>query len=491
MYFSLYTTQKIILIKYRWVLNWLLFPFRKSPNNLQKSKTHLHNYQKIRNTGPEPVICHAPSRSIYFGFEGKVVPCCFNREFVYGKYPEISIKEMIKGENRKLLQNHLSIQDFSHGCEHCLKMINTGNYEGVEARLYDGLNKPKGGLPSEMIFELDNTCNLECVMCEGRFSSSILKNREGKDYTQGPYGASFVEQLIPYLEKLEVAKFLGGEPFLIKQYYDIWEVILKVNPKCIINLQTNGTVYNEKIENLLKRGHFQIGISLDSLDKKLFEEIRKPAVFENVVNNIDKFIKYTRKAGCFTNISVCPMRSNAEEIPQIVEFCNSKKVFIYFNTVYTENFSLMDWNSSELEKIYKLYKNKHFPGRSYLVRRNTASLRSLTTQIGEWYRLKLKEETRLIKRHYYKKDDFIALFEKKIIGSDTALKEKLLRNLQELPPEILLSDAHIEHLQQIPDEEFAGVLGKETDSGLQKLLNNFFETGNFLYKDPDNDLQTK
>jgi len=490
MYFSLYTTQKIILIKYRWVLNWLLFPFRKTPNNLQKSKTHLHNYQKIRNTGPEPVICHAPSRSIYFGFEGKVIPCCFNREFIYGKYPEISIKEIIEGGSRKLLQNYLSNEDFSHGCEHCLKMINTGNYEGVEARLYDGLKKQKGGFPAEMIFEIDNTCNLECVMCEGRFSSSILKNREGKDYTPGPYDASFVEQLIPYLEKLEVAKFLGGEPFLIKQYYDIWEIILKVNPKCIINLQTNGTVYNEKIEKLLKRGHFQIGVSLDSLNKSRFEEIRKPAVFENVINNIDKFINHTRKAGCFTNISVCPMRINAEEIPRIVEFCNSKKVFVYFNTVYTKKFSLMDWNSSEIGEIYKLFNNTRFRDKGYLAKRNINSFRSLTRQIGVWYKFKLKEETRLIKRHHYHKIEFIALFEKKIIGSDTALKEKLLRNLQELPQEILLSDAHLEHLQQIPNEEFAGVLVKETDSELQKLLHNFFETGNFLYKDTDNDLQT-
>jgi MoaA/NifB/PqqE/SkfB family radical SAM enzyme len=451
-------------------------------------KNKIGGYQKNRHTGPEPKICHAPLRSIYFGFNGLSIPCCFNRNYVYGTLPAQSVDEIIKSPLRAELQEKLKKEDFSYGCEHCLNMINTENFESVEARLYDGLNRQKKDFPSEMIFELDNTCNLECVMCEGRFSSSILKNRDGTDYKQGPYDATFVEQLTPYLKRLEVAKFLGGEPFLIKQYYDIWEIILKVNPKCIINLQTNGTVYNQKIESLLKRGRFQIGISLDSLDKNLFESIRRPAVFETVISNIEKFHKHTLKKNCFINISTCPMIQNYKEVPQIVNYCNSKEFFIYFNTVYTNHFNLQELNSAELKAIVNYYKTSLLKGRGYIAKRNKNTFLSLTRQIANWQLQKLIEEERLVRRYTYSIEGFFTLIQQKTGRRDHFLDEKINRNLTGLPQEIKLSDAHLEHLQQISSEEFVRVLNQQPDIVLQKLMKNFLDTGNFLFNEKQNDV---
>lgn len=472
--------SRMIRIKSRWAKNWLVYPFRHGSGGSENPNPALEAYQKARHTGPEQAVCHAPMRSIYFGFEGKATPCCFNREFLYGTYPEQDLAAIVGSGARRQLQKSLEIPDFSKGCQHCASLINSGDHEGVEAWLYDSLKNPSGNFPVEMIFELDNTCNLECIMCEGRFSSSILKNREGKSYRPGPYGEAFVEQLTPYLKHLTMAKFLGGEPFLIRQYYLLWEQILGVNPGCILNLQTNGTVYNDRIENLLKKGRFQIGISIDSLEKSRFEEIRKGAVFEEVMRNLDHFIHYTRKNGSFVNLSVCPMQQNRLEIPDLVNFCNEKKIFIYFNTVYTKNFDLRELSAEELRQTLSHYRNAEISGKGYIARRNRGLFDALIHLIEDWCRTREQQEQHLLRRHSYSMEAFAALFEKKLPVSLPEIAEKLRQNLARIPSPVWLSDAQLELLDQIPDEEFTRTFIEEEDRTIRERLENFLKHGEFF-----------
>ena len=60
-------------------------------------------YNQQRTLGCDSTVCHIPMRSLYFGFDGIVTACCFNRNFVLGKFPENSIEEIIHGEKRKSL----------------------------------------------------------------------------------------------------------------------------------------------------------------------------------------------------------------------------------------------------------------------------------------------------------------------------------------------------------------------------------------------------
>jgi radical SAM protein with 4Fe4S-binding SPASM domain len=467
--------HKLFRLKRRWVLNWIKYPLRKSKvlNNENKA---IKLYQSTRHSGPEPLICHAASRSIYFGFNGVVVPCCFNREYEYGNYPKNTVKEIIHSKHRLNLHNRLKNQDFSNGCKHCLNLIESNNFYGVEARLYDGLKQNKNLFPSEMIFELDNTCNLECVMCEGKFSSSILKNRENKKYIPGPYDKDFVKQLTPYLKHLEVAKFLGGEPFLIALHYDIWEEIIKYNKNCTINLQTNCTVFNDKIASLLERGKFQIGISIDSLKKERFEEIRKNANFEQVLENLDKFINYSRRHNTFVNLSVCPMKQNKDEIPEIVQFCNDKGIFIYFNTVYTEGYDLRELKSETLKNLIENYKKAKFSGNSYISKRNIKFFKSLISQIEDWQKQKLLDEKLNEKRHLYSSEELLKLFTQ-LLASDNELLEKKIHDVMNTLTikRVLLSDAHLALLKKVNSEEFTLGTRQESIESIRLRLINFLE----------------
>lgn len=470
------TYHKLFRLKKRWAFNWISYPLRNNKTNKDNNGS-IKNYQFSRQTGPESQICHAPSRSIYFGFNGVVVPCCFNREYTYGRYPQNTIEEIIHSKRRLDLHKTLKNQNFSNGCEHCLNLIESHNYYGVEARLYDGLKQNNNGLPSEMIFELDNICNLECIMCNGTFSSSILKNRENKKYIPGPYDKEFVKQLTPYLKQLEVAKFLGGEPFLIPLHYDIWEEIIKHNKSCAINLQTNGTVFNDKIASLLERGKFQIGISIDSLQKERFEQIRKNANFENVLENLEKFISYSRRHNTFVNLSVCPMKQNRDEIPEIVQFCNDKGIFIYFNTVYTEGHDLRELKSETLKSLIETYKNAAISGNTYISKRNIKFFKSLISQIEDWQKQKDAIEFLNKKQYPFNGNELTKLFKKKLTTDDSFLQEKLHIAMSTLAikNDVLLSEAHFTALASIDKADFTNGLRNESIESICLRIKNFIE----------------
>jgi molybdenum cofactor biosynthesis enzyme MoaA len=440
----------------------------------------LKKYHRSRPLGPTEAVCNVPVNSIYFGFGGKMVPCCFNRDFIYGHYPNDGIDDVIHGKARVDLQQLLKNHDFSQGCNHCRSQILAGNFQGVEARLYDMLRINKSGFPSEMVFELDNICNLECTMCNGTFSSAILKNKEKSVCSASPYGSEFISQLQPYVKHLQVAKFLGGEPFLIKRYYEIWELLISQNPDCVINLQTNGTVYNQKIEDLLKRGRFQIGVSIDSLNHRRFGEIRKNADLNQVLENLEKFIKYTQKGGSFVNISVCPMQQNWEEIPDIVNFCNHKNVFIFFNTVYNEGFSLQKLNSGTLKKVITHYKKAAITGNSYISKRNKRFYYDLVHQIEAWYKINSDLEQSFTPKWEYSPHSILLILKSKLSDEYPRFETRIQDAIADLPDKMMFSDHQKQLLDEISKEELIQSIQNESPVMLKQMMFNFIKNSSFV-----------
>jgi sulfatase maturation enzyme AslB (radical SAM superfamily) len=238
-----------------------------------------------------------------------------------------------------------------------------------------------------MEFELSNTCNLECVMCTGEFSSSIRKNREKLPPLNDPYGPEFIEQLEEFIPYLTDTKFYGGEPFLIDLYYDIWEKIIELNPKCRINIQTNATILNNKVKSLLERGNFLINISLDSLEKDTYESIRVNAKFERVLENVEYFIDYCKRKGTFIGISACFMRQNWKEMPSFIQFCNEKQVPVYFHMVVNPKHSAV-WMLpvDELEQISCFFHQEfNLAATTEIELKNRQHFNDLVKQVDYWY----------------------------------------------------------------------------------------------------------
>ena len=330
-------------------------------------------------------VCHAPFKSMYFGHGGKIVTCCYNRNYVLGHYPERSIRDTWFGPEADRLREYIRQNDLQYGCEGCRSMLMAGNYEAVKARQYDGQRLNANSYPSVMEFELSNECNLGCVMCTGEFSSYIRKHVEKKPALDSVYGSAFLEQLEDFIPYLEETKFYGGEPFLIPVYQDIWDRLIALNPHVRISVQTNATVLSARVKRQLEGGLFHMNISIDSLQKERYESIRRNAVFEKVMENIRYLRDYTARKNTFFGLSFCLMRNNWDEAADFIRFCNETGAKAYFHTVYEpDRLALKTWDTASLQAVTDTFADTVFDTDTDLHRENARHFGHWLLQVKEW-----------------------------------------------------------------------------------------------------------
>jgi MoaA/NifB/PqqE/SkfB family radical SAM enzyme len=257
-----------------------------------------------------------------------------------------------------------------------------------------------------MEFELDNTCNLECTICAGRLSSAIRRNRDKLPPFHSVYNSDFVAQLEEFIPHLEEARFYGGEPFLIKLYYEIWDMMIKINPQIKIYIQTNGTILNERIKKMIERGKFIFNISIDAMDKQVFEKLRVNADFDSVMENLMYFYNYSLRKKTFFCITPTMMRNNWQELPELIRFCNKLNVPLFYNTLYRpKHLALYSLNEKELEKIInKLEEHDFQQKKNSIQKQNNYYYSDFVNLLRKWKsetseRDNLKEKKLLSKEH--------------------------------------------------------------------------------------------
>jgi MoaA/NifB/PqqE/SkfB family radical SAM enzyme len=236
-----------------------------------------------------------------------------------------------------------------------------------------------------MEFQLTNTCNLECVMCSGLLSSAIRANRDKLPAIPNKFDDAFIKQLEEFIPHLKYTTFSGGEPFLIKTYYDIWERFASINNTCTIKVITNGTIYNERVEKILEKNRFYITISLDSPYKETYESIRKGASFDEVMENAGKFQAYCKSKKTEFNFNFCPMTNNWQEVPDFIRLCNSMDIVCHFNMVYKPaRYALPNLPSYELRKIADVWRAEVFREKTAATVKNKRLLDEYLAQVDEW-----------------------------------------------------------------------------------------------------------
>ncbi len=341
-------------------------------------------------------ICYAPFVNMYFNSRGNVGPCWLTLDQA-PRYPDQTLREIWFGEYFLKLRKSIEKVDLTGNCGVCKKRIVDGVFSQVLARAYD-LPYAMGSYPQIMEFELSNLCNLACTMCKGSLSSKIRKVREQLAPLRSPYNDAFVEQLKEFIPHLREARFNGGEPFLQKACWDIWEQIAALNPDILITVATNGTVLNEKVERLLEACRFRINVSLDSLIPKTYESIRVGSSFETVIKNTEYFADYCQRRDTIFSIMVNPMRSNWREMPHFVRWCSERNYHLWFNTVWRpRHLALWTLASQRLSEIQEFYLREQFEltdgGRDFIFEHNVKVFKSLAeNQMSAWIEDQEKRE---------------------------------------------------------------------------------------------------
>lgn len=378
------------------------------------NKHHIKEYNTSLNRKGLKRICYAPYTSLRFSQSGNIISCCYNRGYILGKFPENTIKEVWNSKKLKALQKNIKKNNLNLGCEICKDRILGKTFTLTGAFHYDDLHYYyKSKYPAMLDFEISNTCNLECIMCTGENSSSIRANRENLTCLSPIYDSSFVEQLKEFITHIKEARFSGGEPFLNNLYYDIWELIIKLNPKAKITVSTNSTILNKKIKDLLDKGNFTIAVSIDSFTKSTYEKIRQNASFDSVVENMKYFYEYSIKHNKPFFINLCPMPYNWKEIPEIIKICNSKSIKLIFHTiVFPPKESLWALDSETLAEISNFYDDFEFIANSEIEFFNYSNFKNLKKQIKTWHSEAIEREKKINLLSSFSYEELLLAFQK-------------------------------------------------------------------------------
>lgn len=356
-------------------------------------------YNKSRKYGPLNKVCYAPYTSMFFSRTGYVSPCYASYNSRSSRVSDSSIKDIWHKGSFKDIRIQHGKGDLQTNCSFCRDLMFQKSFGSLLINKYEHYAFSRKKYPVIMEFELSNRCNLACIMCDSNLSSAIAGTNDNQ--SDDFYGESFIEQLEEFIPHLQLAEFTGGDPFLIKDYYKIWDVILDKNPSCHLLITTNANTMNDKIESMLdsfKNIHFNI--SIDSLIRENYEKIRRNGNFEIAMSNINKFIDYSKKNNTFLNLLVCPLTVNRHEFADFVRFANKKDIGVYFHTVIKpKDLSLKYLNKKLLAETITQMKSEDFITEGYKQTQNVQNFVNLIQLLENWMNedvADIKDE----KKHY-------------------------------------------------------------------------------------------
>lgn len=276
--------------------------------------------------------CKYLENQLYIGTNGQYRLCCVssepsNKENIRTHTPkEWKNSKIVK--NAKLL---LEKNEWPSACEKCKVK--------EEAGLISQRLKPKE-FNSELIhldLRFGNSCNLKCISCWSGSSSSIAQEEidmsvagiiPTTNITEANTNWASEETFKKLLDlPIQEVYLTGGEPMMVKNLDTFLE---RLDPSTNLRFNTNCTVWNPKIEKLLRKFNTVVmSLSLDAVDEKI-EYIRYGSKWKDVEENAKRYADF-----CLVNISPTLSVLNSYFFEEIKEYADKRNWTVFENLLYT------------------------------------------------------------------------------------------------------------------------------------------------------------
>jgi MoaA/NifB/PqqE/SkfB family radical SAM enzyme len=207
----------------------------------------------------------------------------------------------------------------------------------------------------DFYFDLNEKCNLNCVMCGNKRGNTEFTFEEFKE-------------ILPVFKKVDDFQFgCLYEPTLTPYFSEILFLLRdKLKSGVKGKLVTNGLLLNKNwlIHDIIWSDLFKIiYISVDGSTEKIYENIRKGSDFNKIVKNIKNLIKYRNCKGSKTEIHLIftIQKQNVEDLPNFIKFSEKlgvdgvrfHKAIPFDNIVSKEYFNLLQNKIKECREISK------------------------------------------------------------------------------------------------------------------------------------------
>jgi len=241
----------------------------------------------------------------------------------------------LSGRTRQLLKSGVQVDDFDR------TMRSSPHYQRF---LHSYQNLGHGDYhPVDLQIDLGNVCNSACIMCDPvsssrlhtdyiklhKINSTLFENpSKYTSWTQNPDTLErFIAELIA-IPNLKYIHFLGGETLYDEAFYTICDRLVAsgISKNIIIGTTTNGTIHNNRIDNLISQfKEFHLGISIEAVSS-LNDYVRYPGKIDPILSNIDKFLALRSSTGLYVSLRITPNIFTISEIDQLFEYMIEKNV---------------------------------------------------------------------------------------------------------------------------------------------------------------------
>ncbi|MEW6685310.1 MAG: radical SAM protein [Candidatus Edwardsbacteria bacterium] len=204
-----------------------------------------------------------------------------------------------------------------------LSSYRKGKTRRIQMKALKGEELP---VPKNLVFEVTQRCNLNCIMCWYRFCNT---ENEFPELSLEQIAFLFQKILKPY--KIRTCYLTGSEPFIRDDLEEIIKIITKEN--ILVSIQTNGTLLTEnrlqKLEKY-KRRIASIDFSFDGFEDT-HDLIRgEKGVFAKAYHNFKLCGRFDIKSA----VSFVILNENLNEMENILDIFNFPHLrFIDFSLV--------------------------------------------------------------------------------------------------------------------------------------------------------------
>lgn len=261
------------------------------------------------NNNTKTWLCSLPWTGFSNDPDGKVRPCCIYKGHITNSqgnpyYVQTSsVKEIFTSRFMSDLRKEFLDGKQPKGCETCIK-DESNNFRSKRQTYMSFLRQDtklfesEPDLPVEYQMILSNACNLKCRSCTPSHSNlwqaehKILFGNNGYSMPHGQSGHNESvlwkdrQEWMSYVKRLEI---VGGEPFYIKQWKDLWREMVELgySKNIDMDMSTNCNIFDTESLDLIIKNFKRVGIglSIDGLDN-VYEYLRHPGNWSEVSKNI-------------------------------------------------------------------------------------------------------------------------------------------------------------------------------------------------------------
>lgn len=293
-------------------------------------------------------FCILPFVQVVTRTSGSLGPCCMIQQSHLNKQ---TISEFWKSNDIRDMRNNMLGDLYVKDCSVCYKeeelfgssmrtqSLQDYGFVGVDySQKLNAVGWPKTDYPNRIEMHVSNLCNLKCLTCNPRDSSSFLAENKMLGIVSSNQKDFMINDraLIDLVDKLnqgviDLLDLRGGETMMVPAIKSTLKNLSDhVYKNTVIRIQTNGTMLDQEWQELLtKFNKIEIMLSVDSVDK-YNTYIRYPSNWDRI-QHFASWVVQQKNIHCFVACTVSNL--NVLSLSNLINWCREMNLYCHLTTL--------------------------------------------------------------------------------------------------------------------------------------------------------------